>query len=412
MVAKQAGFKTIGVYTFNQSFLEDGIGFSHEHLYDHLDEVLFLSDQYAATMQEAQTAEERSEIVDWVLNACGPLDGVVPASEPSIIFAAEMAQSSGLLGHSPNFHPSYRDKLLMRQTAYAAGIQQPFFAGVTNERELSMFSAEYPCPLVIKAPQSAGTQDVFLCSTPEELREKLKFILSSRDIFGHQSKYAIVETLIDGPEYAVNLFGDGHRVQATDVWSYRKVDNGVCWRSYRDIVLQSQDDPAIAEVCAFMENVCEHFDLLRGPVHGEVILSPEGPCLVEFGARLAGSSMADLMPVVSDFDPRVATIQAFTQSEAPMAVHVKRQGCAASVYGDADRKGTVKSIVGLQEIQKLPSYHSHKLTINPGDSISPSEGLVDLPLNVLLVTDSNEQLEADIDAVHEAFGILFTEEGA
>lgn len=112
---------------------------------------------------------------DAVLNAArdaarrhGPR-AVLALAEVDVVRAARLRREFGLPGLDPFAATAYRDKVLMKKYARAAGIRVPEFAPVTCAGDIAEFMARRPGRVVVK-PRAGWAPAGCMCSTPRRRR--------------------------------------------------------------------------------------------------------------------------------------------------------------------------------------------------------------------------------------------------
>ena len=105
-------------------------------------------------------------------------------------------------------------------------------------------------------------------------------ILERRSPWGEIPSYCLVEEYLDGPEYAVNVFADGHgKSVVTDLWLYERVrtDGGVVLYSG----VRSLDPATAPDISSYALQVCNAVGVKLEAAHVELKLTTRGPVLVE-----------------------------------------------------------------------------------------------------------------------------------
>merc|ERR1719221_1561782 len=98
------------------------------------------------------------------------------------------------------------------------------------------------------------------------------------------------------------------------IWVYdKRPANGAAFVYYGMVPLEA-NSPIAHELILYVRRVLDALGIQNGPTHGEVIMTDDGPCLVEMNCRAAGADGC-LLPIqraltggVSQVD---ATLDAF-----------------------------------------------------------------------------------------------------
>ena len=120
-------------------------------------------------------------------------------------------------------------------------------------------------------------------------REKAHAVLDSVTIYGERNSAALVQTFLSGTEYVVDMVSlDGARYLC-GVWRYVKRLLPSGRNIYDEDVLVPPESPVVSDLAAYIDGALTALGVRHGPTHAEVIVTPDGPTLVEVGARLAGN---------------------------------------------------------------------------------------------------------------------------
>jgi biotin carboxylase len=141
----------------------------------------------------------------------------------------------------------------------------------------------------VKPVQSAGTDDVFLCTSKEEAEVAFNRILGKVNGLGQINESVLVQEFLVGKEYVVDKVSrDGvHKVVA--IWEYDKRPvNGANFVYYGMRLMPSTTEKS-QQMIAYADKVLDALGIKEGPSHMEIMYNDaSGPCLVEVGCRCQG----------------------------------------------------------------------------------------------------------------------------
>ena len=203
------------------------------------------------------------------------------ACDTSVVTVARLCEELGLPGNSVDAALNSTDKFRMINCFAQEGVPHPAFA-VAKVSELETFVPPFSYPVITKPTDSAGGRGVNLVSSPEELPAALQ-TASKAGISGD----VLVEECMTGPEVSVEIIVSGgvpHVLQVTD-----KLTSGA--PNFFEIghiqptSLSCEQRRAISDVAS---SAVLAVGLKNSAAHAEVMLTSEGPKMVELGARLGG----------------------------------------------------------------------------------------------------------------------------
>lgn len=346
-----------------------------------------------------------------VIKECEPRF-VIPGQEPGVLLADQLSEAVGVRTNGTTFSEARRDKFKMIETIAAAGLRTATQL-VTDDAEQAVAWADssgyWPC--VAKPLSSASTDGVFVCRDADALRAAFPAILGSTTVFNAVNTEVLVQSYLRGTEYIVDTVSvDGH-VHVCGVWQYEKrlLSNGK--PIYNRDILAPPTDPAAVTLIDYTRELLHALRIHNGPAHSEVIITPDGPAVVEVGARLDG----DMHPVFHDVclgtNMADLTALAYVHPERFLAEYgdtVYRQRQPAVVYNTPTTlSGRVVAIneALVRQIRERPSVVDITVKRKPGDVIVPTHDLLTSPLRVFLTAPDQSTVDDDyrfVESVRES----------
>jgi len=200
------------------------------------------------------------------------VEGVIaPGSEVAVGAAARIAARYGLPHPiSPPTGVLSSSKLRQRERLEQEGVPQTRWKVVTDADD------ELGFPCVVKPTDRQARRGLALVRTQEELREAVQAALRAS-----RSGLCLVEELAHGPEVTVTGFSRGGRFHPLTVMD--RLPLAHVWPSHR-----GEDAVELAE------QAVRALGIEEGPSTTQLRLTPEGPRVVEVGARLGGGHDPEL----------------------------------------------------------------------------------------------------------------------
>lgn len=358
------------------------------HLDAYRDNIAHTGD-YTRTLELARRCEPRFAIA---------------GQEPGVPFADRLSEDLGLRTNGSAGSAARRNKYEMVEKLAAAGLHTADQHMATSPNDAIVWADRHGYwPCVVKPPSSAATDLVRVCEDPITLANAVAVVLGKEDVFGTRNSRALVQSFLDGDEFIVDSVSvDGHHF-ICGVWKYRKVilPNGA--PIYDRDVLMHPDD--CKELVAYTTSVLHVLGVANGAAHSEVKLTPDGPALVELGARLNGNMDPGFHDVCLGCNQADLTALAYTDPDGFLrtygdTVYHRRQ--PAVVYNTATQKnGTVVDVDEdvVRRIAERPSVHEVEVKHGPGDVITATRDLMTSPLRVFLTDPDPAVLDADYEFV-------------
>lgn len=232
------------------------------------------------------------------INSRRRVDGVIATYESYVTSASLLARHFNLPGLTEKAAQACTDKELMRQMfAKAPEKISPDFRVVSSQEELLQFTDTHSFPLILKPANLAKSLLVTKSITQDELMRNYQYTLNLLD--ATYQKYApnstpklIVEEFLEGPIFSVDAFVDstGEPHVLENVVDYQTgYDIGFNDNFHYSRLLPSRlsesDVAAIRQTAAIG---CRALGMTSSPAHIEIILTRDGPRIVEIGARNGG----------------------------------------------------------------------------------------------------------------------------
>ncbi|MEY2231188.1 ATP-grasp domain-containing protein [Streptomyces sp. BF23-19] len=333
------------------------------------------------------------------LHAADRLDLVVSFTDPGLEPAAVIGERLGLPGNPPAVSTVLRDKYALRRLLADAGIEEHPCARVRTAEELKAFCTKHHYPVILKPQDGTGSQGIRRMDSPEDadrafadrpdsdgallaetLLTGMEVSVESITQHGHHRVIAITEKFID--ENYVEL---GHVVPARIAPGQRD--------AIEKLVLSLLDAVGLAEGCA----------------HTEVMLTADGPVIIESHNRMGGDRIYELVRLShgTDLERLSFTLPLDADTLPPTPTPTR----AAAVWFVRAEPGRVLSVDGESEAKAAEGVCEVVVTTGPGSEVNPVRSSADRIGYVIAVgADADEALDRARRAAQSV--VVRTEEAA
>ena len=304
------------------------------------------------------------------LNSLTPIDGVIAMCADVPLSVATAAQALDLPGLTPTDAQALADKYLMKEKLSAANIAIPKYFALTTEAELPTIATELGFPFVIKPVDSRGARGVQLIDNENQFKESFQLALDEST-----SGVVIAEEYISGPQISTETL----------------IENGRCYTigfSDRNYEWLEQTKPFMIEnggdapsflndeeqkqICELAEKASIALGITHGTSKGDMVLSSQGPKVIEMAGRLSGGFFATHQIPLS-------TGVNFIRSAIKLALKVPLE---KSDYEVKHRKpvairyltsnpGKLSTISGVEAAKNMPGIVEIDIQVSPGQQVSP-----------------------------------------
>ena len=303
-----------------------------------------------------------------ILNAANKhqIDAIMTlATDMPIRSVAIIAKELGLNGIDFDTAVKATNKAKMRSALREAGVPIPRFFKVTNEDEYLNSVRKINAPFVIKPTDSSGSRGIYKVQDiydEKVLREAYEYCLPF-SIIGEM----IVEEYMSGPEVSVetlSIDGDCHVIQITDkltTGAPHFVEIGHSQPTKHDKEIEER----IKEVAIAANKA---IGIKNGPSHTEIIITSEGPKIVEVGARLGGDCITTHLVPLSTGVNMVECCIRIALGEKPNIESQWNKGSAIRYFHQ--ESGIVKSIKGYKQAEKIPGVEQITIVHGIGEEVT------------------------------------------
>lgn len=240
------------------------------------------------------------------------------------------------------------NKAEMRKALFEHGVPVPKFFKVSNRKEYENAVKEFKQSFIVKPADNSGSRGIFKIS---DLQDQ-KTIYEAYDYSRASSRNGdvVVEEYMNGPEVSVEtLTIDGvcHVIQITDkltTGAPHFVEMGHTQPTNHPIDIANR----IKEVAIAANKA---IGIKNGPSHTEIIVTDEGPKIVELGARLGGDCITTHLVPLSTGVNMVECCIKIALGEKP-DITPKFQKASAIRYLH-QHEGKIKKISGVDAASKV-----------------------------------------------------------
>ena len=325
-------------------------------------------DKNAVGFKEADVALEISTIdISKVVEAAKEyeVDGVMTlASDMPMRTVAAVAKELSIVGISEDTAIKATNKALMRQSLKQYNVPIPRFFRVSDYESYLSSAKQFTDKFIVKPADNSGSRGVFLV---EHYTDKASIDYA----YQYSKKYSrsgeiIVEEFMEGSEVSVEILcvdGLVNILAITDKLTSgepRFVEMG-----------HSQPTLLSSEIRKQIETVAtaavKAIGIENGPSHTEIIVTSEGPKIVELGARLGGDNITThLVPLSTGIDMVECCIRVALGERPNLGNPIKK---ASAIRYFETPPGKIKAINGLEEASQLPNIKQISFVKSIGDYV-------------------------------------------
>jgi biotin carboxylase len=325
---------------------------------------------------------------------------IVAGNERGVELTAELVEElMPETGNVAGSAPAHRDKGEMIRALERAGVPAPLTISTGDPAAVAEWirvSGLTGRPLVVKPPKSAGTDNVHLIGPGEDWRGCFDTILGQVNGFDLRNDTVVVQEFLDGPEYIVDLYSVDGRHGLVDACIYAKHDRGRRIGIYDLADFLPPDHPDIGPLAEYSMCAAEAVGIRNGSTHAEVIMTEQGPRLVELAARYSGSCMMLSGSLATGDNQIERTVRHVLDGTFTPSFEVRRE--VRTLWLCADHAGPVRDMEILEAVADLPTVY--RMSIPRNGKRVPMTNDVTTSLGwIILGAADRDAIEADYDRI-------------
>ncbi len=342
-----------------------------------------------------------------------PINATITTYESYVVANAIIANHLGLPGITEEAAIACTDKEVMRSKFALSGEKvSPDFHVAESRDSLIEFAKSHKFPLILKPANLAKSLLVTKNNSLQELLEN--YDKACKIATATYKKYApnsipkfIVEEFLDGSIHSVDAFvdaaGEPHILE--EVVDYVTgydigYDDNFHYARLLPSKLSADDIQAIRSTAKLG---CQLLGMTSSPAHIEIILTRDGPRIVEIGAR-SGGYRERMHKIANDIDITSNTL-ALALSQ-PLDITAKKHEYVGVFELFPESPGYFTDINNQEKLKKLPSLNYLSVKARPEQYVGKASDGYKMCAVVILASKDNLQLTADSLALKEMHQVM------
>jgi len=202
-----------------------------------------------------------------------------------------------------------------------------------------------------------------------------------------------VQEFAEGTEYLLDSYSVDGRHGLVDVCRYTKLHRGDRIGIYDLVDFLPPDHPDVLELWPYTQRALDAVGIRNGCCHSEVILTKEGPRLVEVGARPAGGGHQMIARMATGSNHIMRTVAHRVRGEFEEGYRLEQYVC--SVVINAPRAGIWRNAEIFDAVDDLATFDCKHFFFGAGDTVPEPATLYTMLGWVVLAATDREAMDAD-----------------
>lgn len=273
---------------------------------------------------------------------------------------AYASEKLGLPGVSYETAVKATDKGEMIRALKAENVESPWYFLINGPEQLEQYRPQITYPCILKPTDNSASRGVVLVNSEDELQTAYRYSVENA-----RTGTVILEEYMVGPEVSVEVLtwqGTSRVLQVTD-----KLTTGA---PHFVELGHSQPSALPANTVEKIKDVAvravKALGITYGPAHVEIIVTEQGPKIVELGARLGGDCITSHLVELSTGVDMVKQTMAVLTGQAPMWEQTQNKGSAIR-FLTSSVAGVLERVDGIEKAREIPGVIEISMIMQPGD---------------------------------------------
>lgn len=322
--------------------------------------------------------------------------------------AVEMAEKLTLLlrpefANDPGKAPHRLHKALMQEALAEAGVPHLKTLHSSSETEVEAWlKAEgmERAPLIVKPPQSAGSDKVFHIAPGGDWQTPFRAVLTEPTKLMEQiSETAVVQAQAIGTEFALGTVSADGKHCLTHIIKYNKASLHGRQTVFDHVEFVPYSESEYGELWAYTRRVLDALGIRWGAAHTEVMLTAEGPRLIESGPRMCGGPVVRFSREASGSSQADKLAEIFVHGGTDMGEYQLRK-TVMPVFLKSPAEGTIANVEVLAGISELPTLLSQFVSLKNGSRVPQTVDYL-TAIGIVALSGEREAIANDYKQIRE-----------
>ena len=329
--------------------------------------------------------------------ACPRTDvtAVVAGSETGVALADTLA--ARLTPHRANataLSSARRNKADMQRALARAGLPTiRTLSTASHDEAAEWVRSNGLTSFVLKPPASSGSDNVTRVMPGDDWQRTFDRILAQPTALdGERSATVLVQELLTGTEYAVDTVSAAGTHTLAHLIRYSKSNFTV----FEHTEFVKHD----AQLFDFTQRALDALGIRWGAAHAEVMLTANGPRIIEVGARMCGGPVLGFARAATGSSQLERVVEAYVDGAIGTCDYTLKQ-TVVPVFLKARQSGTLRNIEVMDTARALPTHLASHLWLRNGAHVKRTVDF-DSTLGIIALAGPRDAVFADYAQIRAA----------
>lgn len=353
------------------------------------------------TSDFAEIIPDQPNLVE-LLRKYDPL-AIIPGTEEGVPLAESLAVAlTPQFANDPKKSQNRLHKALMQKALQEAGVPSLKTLNTSSENEVETWienNGLIDAPLIIKPPVSAGSDKVFHIPARGDWKKAFNQVLSEPSkITGNINETVVVQEQALGTEFAVGTVSANGKHYLAHLIKYNKATCNGRKTVYDYVEFVPYSAETHGALFEYTQRALDALGIRWGAAHNEIMLTKDGPRLIETGARMCGGPVVGFAREASGSSQADKLVEIYADGDVSTKEYLFRK-TVVPVFLKSPAQGKIANVdESFADISKLPTFLTEHIWFKNGDLVPQtvdyltSLGIVALAGNRQLVLSDYEKV--------------------
>lgn len=298
---------------------------------------------------------------------------IIPGDELGISVAERLTEIlTPQFANDPKKSLHRLHKALMQDALKEAGVPVLKTLNASSEHEVDTWIKEnglVDTPLVIKPPMSAGSDKVFHIPAKGDWKMAFNRVMTEPSkITGVISETVVVQEQAIGTEFAVGTVSAHGKHYLAHLIKYNKTSFNNRNTVYDYVEFVPYSEKVYGELFNYTQKALDALGIRWGATHTEIMLTKQGPRLIETGARMCGGPVVRFARAATGSSQADKLVEIYADGDVLTKAYTFKKS-VIPVFLKAAAQGIISNVEALSEISKLPTFLSEHIWFKNGDRV-------------------------------------------
>lgn len=224
-------------------------------------------------------------------------------------------------------------------------------------------------PLIIKPPISAGSDKVFHIPAGSDWKDAFNRVLSEPSmITGEANETVVVQEQVIGTEFAVGTVSANGNHYLAHLIKYNKTTYNDRKTVYDYVEFVPFTEEEHGQLFEYTRRALDALGVRWGACHNEIMLTSDGPRLIETGARMCGGPVVGFARVASGSSQADKLVEIFADGDVTTKEYTFKK-TVMPVFLKSPEEGRLSNLETFADICQLPTFLNENIFFKNGDFV-------------------------------------------